>query len=75
MRRVHVGDRVRVFFAVSTAPGTPPRDGVVRFECVAVRGGLFVELDEPAPADVFSRLRFNGGERLVLAFDRECQPI
>jgi hypothetical protein len=68
------GDRVRVFWRESTAPGARPSDGRVRFVCVFMNG-VFVELDEPAPADAFYRLRFNGGERLVFAYHTECTVL
>lgn len=71
---VHEGDRVRVFFGESTAPGASPCDGVVRYECVTV-GGVFVELDAAAPADAAHRLRANGGDRVVLAYHRECERM
>jgi hypothetical protein len=69
---VKEGQRVRVRFAES-APGVPPSLGVVRYACTAV-GGVFVELDAPATDAAVSRLRFNGGDRLVLAYHREVEP-
>lgn len=73
-RRFTEGDRVRVFFGQSTAPGAQPCDGVVGWVCCTVRG-YFVELDAPPPVDAFNRLRINGGDRYVLAYDSEVEAL
>ena len=52
---------------------TQPHVGVVKFVCVVV-DAAFVELDAPAPA-FEERLRFNGGDRLVLAYRGEMEPL
>lgn len=71
--RVKEGERVRVFFGESTAPGAAPCLGTVVHVCVAV-AGVFVMLDAEAPADAWHRRRFNGHERVVLVYHREVEP-
>lgn len=71
--RVKEGERVRVFFSTSTAPGAVPCLGTVVYLCLAV-AGVFVMLDADPPADAWDRRRFNGHERVVLAYHREVEP-
>jgi hypothetical protein len=65
------GDRVRV---LPRGAKDQAAQGVVRFACVAAPG-VFVELDAPAKGALLERLRFNGGDRLILALHHEYEVL